>query len=272
MAEETGTPEAAIWATLKKGLPEDPHLPLLLAQTWGVVPEHFNALLLAEGYAWGDAWSDAFADDIAAARQRLAALAREPEPEPYVSVDSATTRDIDDAFFVTRTPGGGFRLRLALACPALTWDFGSPLDRAVRERASSIYLPEGTSHMLPEAYGLGLYSLDQGQPRPALVMDFTLDAAGALVCMQPRPAGSAWPKTRPTRPWRPPWTAQPPTPSPPWAWSWGSSCAGSASPGAPWWWTGPTRASPLRAKAPRRGWTSTSTRPAPGPRPPSANS
>lgn len=188
MAEETGTPEAAIWATLKKGLPEDPHLPLLLAQTWGVVPEHFNALLLAEGYAWGDAWSEPFAADIAAARDRLAALAREPEAAPYVSVDSATTRDIDDAFFVQRTPDGGYRLQLALACPALTWDFGSPLDRAVRERASSLYLPEGTSHMLPEAYGLGLYSLDQGQPRPALVMDFTLDAAGALVCMQPRPA------------------------------------------------------------------------------------
>lgn len=188
MAEETGTPEAAIWATLRKGLPEDPHLPLLLAQAWGVVPEHFNAQLLAEGYAWGDAWSEPFADDIAAARQRLAALAREPEPVPYLSVDSATTRDIDDAFFVQRTPDGGYRLQLALACPALTWDFGSALDRAVRERASSLYLPEGTSHMLPEAYGLGLYSLDQGQPRPALVMDFTLDAAGALVCMQPRPA------------------------------------------------------------------------------------
>ncbi len=186
MADDSGSSEAAIWSTLKKGLPQDPHLPLHLAVTWGIVPEHFNHHLLAEGYSWGDAWAGEFATDVDAARERLAALAREPEPTPYVSIDSATTRDVDDAFYLEAADDGGYRLHLALACPSLTWDFGSALDRAVRDRASSLYLPEGTCHMLPEAYGLGLYSLDQGQPRPALVLDFDLAPDGALRAMTPR--------------------------------------------------------------------------------------
>jgi exoribonuclease-2 len=70
----------------------------------------------------------------------------------------------------------GYTLSLALACPALDWEFDGDLDRAVRERASSLYLPEGTCHMLPERLGIGACSLKAGEDRPALVLDFTLDA------------------------------------------------------------------------------------------------
>ncbi|NJB69162.1 exoribonuclease-2 [Desulfobaculum xiamenense] len=188
MADTSGSSELTIWNAVRKGLPEDPFLPLFLAQTWGIVPEHFNQLLLQEGYDWGDGWSAAYDAEIDALGEALAAQAREPEDVPFVSIDSATTRDIDDAFHVRRLADGTLRLQIALACPSLTWEFDSPLDRAVRDRASSLYLPEGTSHMLPERYGLGMYSLAAGEPRPALVVDCLLSPEGRLVRATPRHA------------------------------------------------------------------------------------
>jgi exoribonuclease-2 len=164
-----------LWKELAKGLPEMPHLAFLLARTWGLVSEHHNMLLAQEGYEWGDSWSEPFA----AAIEDIAARFESPSPErdetPYVSVDSASTRDVDDAFFMRRE-GDGYSLRLALACPALDWEFDGGLDRAVRERASSLYLPEGTCHMLPERLGIDACSLVAGKDRPALVLTFQLDA------------------------------------------------------------------------------------------------
>jgi len=162
-----------LWALLRKGLPDHPFQPLLLAEQWGIVPPHYNYLLDQADYTAGDGWWTPYADEIAALGERLDALAGEPEPIPFVSVDSPTTRDIDDAFYAEPLPDGGSRLVLALADPALAWTFGGPLDLAVAHRASSLYLPEGVSHMLPEVLGTGRVSLLAGEVRPALVMEWT---------------------------------------------------------------------------------------------------
>jgi len=110
-----------------------------------------------------------------------------PEIEDLISIDAATTRDIDDAFSIRRE-GDGYVVSIGLARPDAHWDFGSELDKAVMHRATSLYLPEGTGHMMPERFGTGLYSLIAGEPRPALVTDFRLDADGALASVTPRPA------------------------------------------------------------------------------------
>lgn len=179
---------AVLWATLRKGLPEHPFLPLVLAEQWGIVPPHYNYLLDQAGYEAGDGWSGRFADEIAAMRQSCADTPGDPEPIPFVSVDSPTTRDIDDAFHIAPRPDGGFSVRLALADPASGWRFDGPLDRAVAKRASSIYLPEGTSHMMPEVLGTDLFSLLEKVPRPAMVMEWALDAEGAILDFSMRSA------------------------------------------------------------------------------------
>lgn len=179
VADPENSELAVLWGTLRKGLPEHPFLPLVLAEQWGVVPPHHNYLLDQAGYEPGDAWSGEFAGEIGEIRDASAGLARESEATPFVSVDSPTTRDIDDAFFAERLPDGGFLVRLALADPASAWRFDAPLDRAVMRRASSVYLPEGTSHMMPEAFAADVFSLVEKKPRPALVMEWDIDAAGA---------------------------------------------------------------------------------------------
>ncbi len=175
-------PEAApLWTTLRKGLPEHPFQALLLAQQWGIVPPHYNYLLDQADYQAGDDWRRDFADEVEARRRGLAERLGEPEPIPFVSVDSPTTRDIDDAFFAEDRPDGGIRLVLALADPAFDWEFGGRLDAAVARRASSLYLPEGVSHMLPESLGTDLYSLLAGQVRPSLVMEWEFSGDGEVL-------------------------------------------------------------------------------------------
>lgn len=194
---ETGREALAkLWETLKKPLPDVPHLALQLAQAWGVLPPHHNHFLDEAGYAWGDGWSQAFAQEIAAQRERLAALAADAAGEgaidsaPYLSIDAASTRDIDDAFHVTEAtlPDGrpGYSCTVALARPCVAWDFGGDLDREVFSRATSLYLPEGSAHMLPETLGTDLFSLVAGQPRPALAAEFLLDERGLVVDTRPR--------------------------------------------------------------------------------------
>ena len=179
-----------IWQTVRKGLPDDPHLPLLLAQAWGVLPPHHNQILDEAGYDWGDDWSEKFVDEIAEQRARFERMRAEAteggalDPRPFVSIDAATTKDIDDAFHVERD-GSGYRLTLALARPSMAWDFGAPLDRAVASRATSLYLPEGSAHMMPESLGTGLFSLHADGPRPVLLTMFQLDDCGCLLSVHP---------------------------------------------------------------------------------------
>ncbi|HWR04527.1 MAG TPA: RNB domain-containing ribonuclease [Humidesulfovibrio sp.] len=186
---------AKLWENLKKPLPikgEAPHLALQLAQAWGVLPPHHNHLLDEVGYAWGDGWSRDFAGEIAAQKERFATLAAgaQVDPTPYVSIDAATTRDIDDAFFVAPAtlPDGnaGYSCSVTLARPGVTWDFGSPLDREVFSRSTSLYLPEGSGHMMPEELGTGLYSLTADGPKPALVAEFLLNERAEIVEARPR--------------------------------------------------------------------------------------
>ncbi len=175
-----------IWAVVQKGLPDHPHLALLLAQTWGVAEAHHNHLLDEAGYAWTDEWSLEYSDELKGISTEFENLASEPEETAFVSIDGPSTRDIDDAFHIRSADNGGYLLTIALARPDLCWNFDSPLDKAVLNRATSLYLPEGTSHMLPETLGTDMFSLLRKQPRPALVTEFHLDKEGGLLSVAPR--------------------------------------------------------------------------------------
>lgn len=193
LSEIAGTSDernTRLWTQLKKGLPDHPHLALVLARAWKLVSPHHNHLLDEAGYVMDDSWAEEFQDGIEAVIAAIDSEQTEPEPINFVSIDAATTKDIDDAFHVQRE-GDGYKLTLALARPTLGWEFGSPLDRAVLNRATSIYLPEGSGHMLPLTLGIDRFSLRAGEVRPAMVTDFQLDGDGRLLKAEPR---SSWVK------------------------------------------------------------------------------
>lgn len=179
--------EAQLWRGLCHGLPEDPFLPLYLAQAWNLVEPHYNFWLARIDYAPGDAWSQDHADAVC----KLLTKVRDGEEAspsislPFISIDAPVTRDIDDAFHIECLPCGGWRITLALACPAVHWPFGSDLDRAVQQRASSLYLPEATHNMLPESLGTDGYSLHAAKTRPAMLVVCDVAADGTLRTCDP---------------------------------------------------------------------------------------
>lgn len=183
MRRIAGSGDAAeddLWKELTRRIPEHPHQPLILAQAWGLVPPHYNFHLDQAGYDWQDDWSRGHAQEIEAILRAFQARICAPAATGLVSIDSETTKDIDDAFALTRTADGGFALTMAIACPSLDWPWESALDEAVADRASSLYLPEGVSHMLPECLGADTFSLCAGRPRPALILSLDLDPGAGI--------------------------------------------------------------------------------------------
>lgn len=163
-----------VWTKITTGLPQDQNLAFILGRIWGIFSPHYNFLLDQADYVWDDSWEHEHQDQIANIRKSLDEQAQGPELQGFVSIDSETTRDIDDAFIV-EAGESKFKLTLALACPAMLWEMGSPLDKAVASRTTSLYLPEGTSNMLPRGMAEDIFSLIQGEPRPAMVVQVELD-------------------------------------------------------------------------------------------------
>ena len=183
---------AALWAELGKGLPELPHMPLFLLQAWEKLPPHYNYLLDRADYDPGPNWGQAHAAEIAALAQaahaeNVAGAGQAPAPLgaqldslPFFTIDAATTQDIDDAVHIAQRPDNGYSIHLAFAGPALAWPFDSELDKTVLRRASSLYLPEATLHMLPPPLGTEAYSLKANGSCPALVLSLELNVQGEV--------------------------------------------------------------------------------------------
>lgn len=87
---------------------------------------------------------------------------------PFVTIDAATSKDLDQALFVTRSPEG-FHVDYALADAAYFVPKGSALFREALARGASVYLPGFSVPMLPRELSEGMVSLNPDGPRRALV-------------------------------------------------------------------------------------------------------
>ena len=101
-------------------------------------------------------------------------------------IDDATTTEIDDAFSVTPLTLGSFRIGIHIAAPALGIAPGSPLDKVVAKRLSTVYLPGNKITMLPETV-IHHYTLGEERLCPVLSMyldvadDFTITATHSCI-------------------------------------------------------------------------------------------
>ena len=104
-------------------------------------------------------------------------LARHMATALLVTIDGATSRDLDQAVQVERE-GAGFLLRYALADAAYYVRPGTALFEEAVKRGASYYLPGFMIPMLPRALSEGIISLNPQVERRALVFEMHLDAAG----------------------------------------------------------------------------------------------
>ena len=106
-------------------------------------------------------------------REDLAAL-------NFVTIDSASTEDMDDALHVQDNGDGSLLLTIAIADPTAYVDENSELDLIARKRAFTNYLPGFNIPMLPRDLSDNLCSLRPNERRPVLVCRVTIAADGTL--------------------------------------------------------------------------------------------
>ncbi|MBW6392388.1 exoribonuclease II [Billgrantia antri] len=100
--------------------------------------------------------------------------------EPFFTIDSEKTRDMDDALRVEPREGGGWRLTVAIADPTAYVEEGHAADLEARTRAFTVYLPGQNVTMLPEQLADDLCSLREGEERPVLACTLEVEADGSL--------------------------------------------------------------------------------------------
>ncbi|MEB6336829.1 exoribonuclease II [Serratia rhizosphaerae] len=98
----------------------------------------------------------------------------------FVTIDSASTEDMDDALLVQENADGTLQLTIAIADPTAFVDEGSALDDIARVRAFTNYLPGFNIPMLPRDLSDNLCSLRANERRPVLACRVTIAADGAL--------------------------------------------------------------------------------------------
>jgi len=100
---------------------------------------------------------------------------REVVPVPAVTIDDADTKERDDALSVQPRDGGGWTIGIHITDVAALLPRDSPLDAEAQRRAVTLYLPEGSITMLPEALAHGPLSLEPGTTRRAVSVFVDVD-------------------------------------------------------------------------------------------------
>lgn len=98
---------------------------------------------------------------------------------PFVTLDPAGSKDLDQAMHLSRA-GSGYQVRYAIADVPGFVKAGGALDAEARQRGQTLYLADGNIPLHPKVLSEGRASLLAGQERPALVWTFALDSAGAV--------------------------------------------------------------------------------------------
>ncbi len=111
--------------------------------------------------------------DVAAGRTDLRHL-------PFVTIDPHDAKDFDDAVCLSDDKQ---TLWVAIADVASYVRQDTPLDRAARSRATSVYLPHAVLPMLPPRLADDLCSLRANVDRRAMVLELRLDSNRVAACV-----------------------------------------------------------------------------------------
>ena len=132
-----------------------------------------------------------FAPEVIAEAERMAAAPPRPAIDltdvPFVTIDPAGARDLDQAMYLSRR-GTGFRIRYAIADVAGFVRPGGAIDAEAKRRGQTQYFPDARVPLHPTVLSEGAASLLPGEVRPAVVWTIDLDDAGEATAVDVRRA------------------------------------------------------------------------------------
>jgi exoribonuclease R len=117
------------------------------------------------------------AADVAAARAPVEHFDR--TSRPFVTLDPASSTDLDQAFTIDRS-GGDLLLHYAIADVAWYVDDGDAIDAEAWRRGATQYLPDGKAGLYPPLLSEGVASLLPDGPRPAVIFTVRVGPDGAV--------------------------------------------------------------------------------------------
>jgi exoribonuclease-2 len=122
--------------------------------------------------------------------EQVARIRSAPPPAPagdvrdlrallWSSIDNDTSRDLDQVEFADRVDGG-IRVRVGVADVSASVAKNTPIDQHASFQTKTVYTATRNFPMLPNELSTDLTSLNEGQDRAAVILEFVVDAQGAL--------------------------------------------------------------------------------------------
>lgn len=121
----------------------------------------------------------AFPAEVLAAAERAAGRAPTDHADrtavPFVTLDPAVSKDLDQAFYIERS---GQDLLLHYAIADVAWFVDETLDAEAWRRGQTLYFPDGKVSLYPPILSEGAASLLPDGPRPAIIFTVRIDRDG----------------------------------------------------------------------------------------------
>lgn len=153
-----------------------------------VQPNHFNLVAAAHASMIEHGFQPEFP---AGTDAQLAAIQAHPEPPSipglqdlskmlWSSIDNDTSRDLDQIEWAEQLPDGRIRVLVGVADVDVRVPLGSVIDGHARTETTSVYTGVKVFPMIPVELSEGITSLNENQDRVAHVIEYCVDAAGAV--------------------------------------------------------------------------------------------
>jgi exoribonuclease-2 len=98
----------------------------------------------------------------------------------WSSIDNDTSKDLDQIEWAEQLPDGRIRVLVGVADVDARVPLGTAIDAHARSETTSVYTGVKVFPMMPAELSEGITSLNENQDRVALVIEFTVDAAGTV--------------------------------------------------------------------------------------------
>lgn len=150
---------------------------------------HFDLIAAAHADMVEHGFQPDFPAGTDAELARIEAQVKQPEPTPGVqdlrsllwsSIDNDTSKDLDQIEWAEQLADGRIRVLIGVADVDVRVPRGSLLDQHAQSETTSVYTGVKVFPMLPPELSEGITSLNENEDRIALVIEYVVDASGAV--------------------------------------------------------------------------------------------